>query len=45
MGLQAVKAAVKNPAHAARLKSQLTEVANDIYFAYGMVPPVEPEAK
>lgn len=39
MGISAVKAAIKNPAHAQALQKQLLEVANDIYMAYGIVPP------
>jgi hypothetical protein len=31
--------AVKNPAHAAALKTDLINAANSIYAAYGLVPP------
>lgn len=35
-----LQAVVKNPAHAAALKSQLVGVADDIYTVYGMTPAV-----
>jgi hypothetical protein len=41
MGLSAIRAAIKNPAHAAKLKSQLVGIANDIYLAFGLTPPDE----
>jgi hypothetical protein len=44
MGITAVRAAIKNPAHAAKLQTQLLEVANDIYAEYGLVPPSAPSA-
>lgn len=34
-----LQAVVKNPAHAAALKTQLVGVANDIYATYGLTPP------
>lgn len=30
---------VKNPVHSAALETQLVGIANDIYLAYGLVPP------
>lgn len=38
--LSLVQATVKNPAKAATVKSQLLGVADDIYEAYGITPPV-----
>ena len=37
--LAVLQSVVKNPAHAAELKTQLTGLAADIYEAYGVVPP------
>lgn len=39
MGLSAVRVAIKNPTHAAKLKDQLITIANDIYMTYGLTPP------
>ena len=44
MGINAVRVAIKNPAHAAKLQSQLILVANDIYAAYSLTPPTAPPA-
>lgn len=35
---------IKNPTAAATLKNQLVGIANDIYAAYGMMPPTPPTA-
>lgn len=37
--LGVLQTVVKNPAHAAMLKTQLTGLADDIYTSYGMTPP------
>ncbi len=37
--LSVVRALVKNPTHAAAVKKQMLEVADDVYGAYGIVPP------
>lgn len=35
---------VKNPKHAAALRTQLLGVASDIFLAYGITPPEIPDA-
>jgi hypothetical protein len=37
--LSVLQTVVKNPAHAAQLRTQLLGVADDIYTAYQIVPP------
>ena len=38
-----LQATVKNPAHKAALQNQLMGVADDIYLAYGVMPPARPD--
>ncbi len=40
--LTVLRTVVKNPAHMAALQDQLLNVADDIYVAYGVVPPARP---
>lgn len=40
MILAALQSVVKNPAHKAVMEAQMLSVADDIYEAYGIVPPV-----
>lgn len=42
--LSALLLTVKNPTHAAALKTDLLNAANSIYEAYGIVPPTPPTA-
>jgi hypothetical protein len=39
LALGIVQGIVKNPQHAAALRSRLLEVADAIYEAYGLTPP------
>lgn len=40
--LEALQLVIKNPTLAAKVKTDLVGVANDIYATYGMTPPATP---
>lgn len=37
--ISVIRGLVKNPSHAAAVREQMLTVADDIYVAYGIVPP------